>query len=133
MAEPDTTTPEIWRPIPRYEGLYSVSNFGQVRRDSSLQYSGVGRILRPGTNRKGYRYLGLCRDAKRQWFEVHRLVALAFLGPCPDGYCVNHLNADPADNRPENLEYCTRAENSQHAARLGLMPHGVGQKTAKLT
>lgn len=62
----------------------------------------------------------LVRLARKRRFRVHRLVAEAFLGPCPDGHEVNHRNGNKADNRPGNLEYLTHAENQRHAFATGL-------------
>ena len=54
--------------------------------------------------------------------RVHKLIALAFHGPRPPGAVINHLSGDVTDNRPQNLEYCTPAANSQHAHDHGLNP-----------
>lgn len=64
---------------------------------------------------------------------VHRLVALAFLGPCPNGQTVNHKNGRKADPRRENLEWATRSENQLHAYRTGLQGAGESHGGAKLT
>jgi DNA-binding transcriptional regulator YiaG len=48
---------------------------------------------------------------------VHRLVMLAFVGPCPAGHEVRHINGDPSDNRLVNLRYGTRSENQKDRAR----------------
>jgi hypothetical protein len=58
------------------------------------------------------------------------MVALAFLGPYPAGRCCNHKNGIKTDNRLENIEYVTAAENSRHAWRNGLC--GIGRR-AKLS
>lgn len=63
---------------------------------------------------------------------VHRLVADAFLGPCPVGHEVNHQNLDKADNRAANLEYVTRSENMLHAAKSGI-GRGARNRQAVLT
>lgn len=54
--------------------------------------------------------------------SVHRLVALAFIGPCPEGMEVLHINGEPDDNRLENLRYGTRAENVADTIRHGRHP-----------
>lgn len=60
-------------------------------------------------------------DGKQKQFYVHRLIAEAFL-PNPDNLPeVNHIDGNPANNRVENLRWCTRAENAQHAFRTGLI------------
>lgn len=51
--------------------------------------------------------------------QVHHLVAEATLGPRPEGLVVNHIDGNRTNNRPENLEYITQAENIQHSIRIG--------------
>lgn len=64
---------------------------------------------------------------------MHRLVAQAFL-PNPDNLpCVNHLNGDGSDNRVENLEWCTQAQNAAHTAVMGRSTRGEKDAMAKLT
>jgi hypothetical protein len=59
-------------------------------------------------------------DGKARTVLVHRIVADAFLGPCPAGYQVDHVNGHKADNRAANLEYVTPSENTKRAwQRLG--------------
>jgi hypothetical protein len=127
---------EIWRPAPEFEGWYEVSSLGRVRRSRPGKATFVGKVLRPGSRRKnGYKTVYLRRRGDDKQREVHRLVAGAFIGPCPTGKEVNHLDGNPANNRAENLEYCTRAENVQHAYRMGLTSpsHGEHHHMAKLT
>ena len=97
------TTTERWLPIPGYEDIYEVSDRGRVRKIA----------LKPSFNKKGYPLVSLSRDGVAQKFLVHRLVMLAFAGPCPDRLMVRHLNGDPTDSRwPENLVYGTAVENA---------------------
>jgi hypothetical protein len=76
----------------------------------------TGRILKPSANlaRGGYLELNLGRAVHR---TVHRLVALAFIGPCPEGMEVRHLNGNPMDNRPANLAYSTHQVNMMDTLR----------------
>ena len=106
---------EIWKDIPGYEGLYKISNKGQVL---SLR---TGRIRADVRDGNGYRGIQLSDEHhKKHRLKVHRLVALTFLGPPPDNsYQVNHKNLDKADNRVENLEWVTPIENMRHAYKNG--------------
>lgn len=115
---------EFWKPVPNYEGIYSVSNLGRVRRDrGGYLVCQTGRILKPGL-RSGYPSVTLCKRGKRASTTIHRLVALAFIGPKPiyaeSRAEINHLDGDRKNNRLSNLEYATVSENKRHAVRIGL-------------
>ena len=102
-----------WKDIPGYEGLYQVNNFGEVR---SLFYRGKNNvhILTPARDRKGYLHVQLYKGKKAYTAQVHRLVAIAFL-PNPDYLPqVNHLDKNPANNRVDNLEWCSALHNIHH-------------------
>lgn len=106
-----------WKPVKDYEGYYEVSNQGEIRRIKAGKGARLGQCLRPKTARNGYREVVLAKDTVKTCKLVHRLVAEAFHGP--SDLHVNHINSDKADNRAENLEWCTRSENMQHAIANG--------------
>lgn len=108
-----------WRPVKDYEGLYEVSNLGQVR---SLNYKGNGYIreLKTHPNNRGYLTLLLTKDSTSSRKLVHRLVAEAFI-PNPENKLeVNHIDGNKANNSVNNLEWATRQENNVHALNTGL-------------
>lgn len=117
-----------WKPIKGYEGLYEVSDTGEVRsldRDV-LCKNGVTKHLRGKVLQHAYLYgyplVTLWKGNKSRSQQVHRLVADAFLTR-PDNenvYVVDHKNGVKTDNRVQNLEYVTYAENNLRAYRLGL-------------
>lgn len=110
------------------EGL-EVSDTGELR----LTYRGVRRALKPRLNRTGYCCALIRYPEKRRLVTVHRLVAGAFI-PNPEGKTsVNHKNCVKTDNRVENLEWVTPAENSAHAKGLGRMPKGDEHPRIKLS
>ena len=94
---------------------YTISEDGTVRNDST------GRPLKASVTPKGYKRIVLRKTGDRttHCFFIHRLVADAFLEK-GDNTEVNHINGDKADNRVENLEWCTREQNEQHAIKTGL-------------
>lgn len=106
---------ETWRPVAGYEGHYEVSDLGAV---ASVK-RGVRRELAPLAQRSGHVGVGLCLSGVKTRFRVHRLVAAAFLGDCPDGCEVRHLDGDPLNNAAKNLAYGSAAEN-----RLDAYVHG---------
>lgn len=101
---------EIWKNIPNYDGLYQVSNFGNVK---SFKNYRKGSILKPSIGR-GYLQLQLCKNSKSKTFFIHKLVSMAFLNhiPCKMKFVINHINFNKLDNRIENLEIVTHRENS---------------------
>lgn len=111
------TAEEIWRKC----GVrgYEVSNLGRVRSYWNGRW-GITRktplILKPRPDAYGYPRACLMG----QDFKVHQLVAAAFIGPCPDGYEVNHKNGVKTDNYLDNLEYVTHQRNMKHATDCGL-------------
>ena len=101
---------EEWRPVVGYEGLYEVSNMGNVK---SLNYRGNGKegILNAMKNNRGYLQVNLYKDGKMKKCLVHRLIATAFCEN-PEGYTeVNHRDEDKENNRADNLEWCSRSYN----------------------
>ena len=115
---------EIWKRV--LKGFYEVSTLGRVRRSDTGHYLSLKIIQR-------YAVVSLyVKGTKHHWL-VHRLVAHAFLGPCPKGKEVNHKNGDRADNTIRNLEYLTPAQNKRHAVEMGLSCRGETSGMARLT
>ena len=121
------TVPERWLPVPGWEDLYEVSDLGRARsldRWVRTHHDGrrrvPGRILKPGPASKyGHLRVVLCRDGAIYPIQVHQLVMLAFVGPCPEGMEVRHLDSNPANNALTNLTYGTKAENARDRVENG--------------
>lgn len=116
----------IWKDIQGYEGLYQVSNYGKVKRLERL-YDTTGRkqhrkekLLNLYIFKSGYIYVTLTKNNIQKKYTVHRLVAMAFIENENKKPTVNHINYIKSDNRVENLEWSTMAENNQHAWDNGL-------------
>lgn len=109
---------EVWKPILNHEE-YEVSNMGRVRNRKR------GTVLSPSKNKEnkwGYWRVILWKNNKPRCVPVHTLVAAAFLGERPDGYVVDHIDADKLNNKACNLEYVTQTENIRRAIQKGLNP-----------
>jgi HNH endonuclease/NUMOD4 motif len=116
---------EIWKPILGFTRRYAISNLGRVRSlplTKAVWYRGA--LLKPSIGSHGYARVSLCTANKSRYFSVHSLIALTFHGQRPKGLLVNHKDGIKLNNRPENLEYVTLAQNARHAASLGLYPTG---------
>ena len=118
---------EVWKPIEGYEGLYEVSDKGNVRSLDRYVYTGAaGMVRRKGvfmkqqTNKKGYKTVMLHDSSRVRSTTVHRLVAEAFI-PNPDNKSqVNHIDTDKTNNSVSNLEWNTQEENMAHAKKHNL-------------
>lgn len=105
---------EHWKPINGYEGLYEVSDLGNVR-SLNLGNRGFTRNLYLKPHKDGYRQVELFRNGQKRMLTVHRLVAQAFL-PNPNGYDqVNHIDFDRSNNDVSNLEWCDASYNALHS------------------
>lgn len=114
----DAIVHEEWRAVPGWDGMYSVSNLGRVRSDARGKGRYFGRCLKPGSLKAGYLKLTLAANGRHEQWLVHRLVLLAFVGPCPAGKETNHKNGVKHDNTLSNLEYVTASENQKHIGRV---------------
>lgn len=123
---------EIWCPVVGWEGWYSVSDHGRVRRERPGSHTHTGKVL-VGWPIEGYPAVRLHRAGgmlggvyhrpQHTIYKIHRLVTAAFIGPCPRGREVNHIDADRTNNHLSNLEYVTRSQNMAHIYRLGRRKH----------
>lgn len=118
---------EIWKSVGivrniDFTGWYEVSNMGRVRSlDRATNRGNIkGRILTPSVRRKGYLIVVLCRNENRITIPVHRLVLQTFEpNPNPKEYTqINHKDENPANNRLNNLEWCTPKYNNNYGGRL---------------
>jgi len=98
---------EQWRPVPGFPD-YEVSDRGNV---ISFAKAKAGRTYHPYEDNLGYKWVDLHRNGYVKRDSVHRLVLLAFVGPCPRGLEGCHNNGHPDDCRLSNLRYDTRVNN----------------------
>jgi hypothetical protein len=100
-----------WRRIPSLE-RYEINKSGRVRNWVTKCVIAQVPHTSSGYHRKGavegapcYQRVMLYTAAGRRWYRVHVLVARTFIGPCPYGHNVDHINRNPSDNRARNLRY----------------------------
>lgn len=126
---------EIWKDIEGYEGLYKVSNLGRVKsfRKSSKYGAPDELILKPNIITSGYEVVTLYKERSKSKFQVHRLVANAFIPNPLLLPCVNHKDENKVNNCSENLEWCTYQYNNNYGTarvrRIETVSTPVLQKT----
>jgi hypothetical protein len=109
---------EVWKDVVGYEGLYLVSNLGNVKRVRN------GKLVASSDNGCGYMCVSLGKKGeKRRSISIHLLVIRSFVGPAPvdeNGveYQCDHKDGNKKNNQISNLEYVTRAENIKRSHQL---------------
>ena len=115
---------EIWKDIPNYEGLYQISNYGNIKNIKR------NRIKKLTINKDGYYITKLSKNNKKKIYLIHRLVADTFL--IKNNYkshknennininelVVNHKHENKLNNHVENLEWCTTKYNVLYSSNL---------------
>jgi len=135
---------EEWRPVVGYEGYYEVSNWGRVRSVAKGKGRKTGKLLVQRAHiRDEYFSVILCRETKQKSRKTHALVAEAFIGRCPFGKQIDHIDGNRQNNVVPNLRYVTQLENRRAAVRrrgewaVNSMPpppmYGKDNPAAKLT
>lgn len=120
---------ESWLPVLNYEGLYEVSNIGNVR---SCEKWTNGRHFMPRNIRPAFKHryptVTLYKNGKPKCHQVHRLVASTFIRPPKnDTEFVRHKDGSRTNNCVDNLEYGSAQENTRDIFRIN------GSKLASLT
>ena len=133
---------EIFKDIDGYEGLYQISNFGNVK--SLPKRDGNGnreRILKQEIMKRdhtNYRRVAFSSNGIVKRFQVHRLVGLAFISNPENKAQINHIDNNGENNNASNLEWATSFENMRHSYNQGRLPKleasgGIkGRKTREL-
>ena len=122
----------VWEAVPGWPA-YEVSEHGDVRRVTTSRRGKAGAILKPFLRENGYTQIHLHANGQRRRFLVHRLVALAFLGPQPSPrHEVAHLDGNRAHNHRSNLIWTEHRENEKHKQMHGTLLHGQRVGTARL-
>jgi hypothetical protein len=135
---------EIFKDIKGYEGMYQISNLGNVkslsrpRSETQKNMITKDRILKSSISNRGYKRVILVKDKIKKSLLVHRLIAIAFIPNPENKKDINHKDSDRLNNNIDNLEWCTPKENTAHMIDNGRMnwsnaargeKHGISKLT----
>jgi hypothetical protein len=122
---------ELWVVLSDYPE-YAASTHGNIRRVVPSPWS-KATPLKHAIGSSGYSQISILSGGKRKSCDVHRLVARTFLGPCPVGMEVGHLDNNRQNCRLDNLVYCTPKQNHAHRMKCGNAMRGSANHKSKLT
>lgn len=134
-----TNISEIFLPIKGFEGYYEISNLGRVKSVDRVVLFSDGRkrkyksrFIKYKTNLP-YLIAPLIISQKQKFIPVHRLIAIHFI-PNPDNKpFINHKDCNKRNNSLDNLEWCSHAENTEHAVSNSLFKKGENHGNSKLS
>ena len=133
----DDGSREYWRDVPGYKGQYRISDWGRLKSlgrvvlragrggKTTVPAKYITRKLRRGGY---YRIALLDREGNREDILIHRVVLLAFVGPCPKGMECCHWDGNPMNNRLDNLRWDTAKNNQADRLRHGRGVHVTNPK-----
>lgn len=104
---------EIWKKIDNYDN-YEVSNLGNIRRVNKDYRCKKYKQLNPKLEKNGYLRIGLSKNNKTLFYNVHRLVAKAFVDNPYNYPIVNHKDEIRKNNIWTNLEWCDYKYNANY-------------------
>lgn len=104
---------EIWKDIDGYNGVYQVSDLGNIR--NAIR----GTQIKTQVSRNGYRTVSLTKEKKLKTHRVHRLVAMAFIENPENKPFINHKDNNTQNNCVDNLEWATAQDNSNWMVAQG--------------
>lgn len=99
---------EIWKDIPNYEGLYQVSNLGRIKNNK--------KIRKLTLRKDGYLHIPLRKNGINKFYLVHQIVAKTFIDNPKKYKEINHIDENKANNKVENLEWCSRSYNINYGS-----------------
>lgn len=126
---------EIWKDIKGYEGLYKISNFGNIisfHKGKITILNLKKRINKSRGNKFGYYRCSLYKDGNTKNFYVHKLVALSFIPNPENKKYIDHINGNSLDNNVNNLRWCTVSENNRNPISRGRWFLSFGKKAPKI-
>jgi hypothetical protein len=109
---------EEWRDVPNYEGLYLISDLGNIKS----KYT--DKLLKPSQDKFGYVRFSATKNKKQKTLRIHRIVAEIFIPNPKNLPQVNHIDGNKLNCAKSNLEWSTDSENKIHAYTNGLMIGG---------
>ena len=121
---------EVWKDVKGFEGLYKVSNKGNIK---SLNYNKTKKEkkLCKVKYKSGYLYVNLWKQCKQKNYAVHRLVAQAFIENPNNYHCVNHKDENKQNNVVSNLEWCTYKYNCNYGSRNSRAGKSIAKALSK--
>lgn len=122
---------EIWKDIPNYEGLYQISNIGNIK---TLNYKKTKKekILKQRLDKYGYKYIKLSKNGKQTYYLIHRLVAQVFVLNPNNLPQINHKDENRTNNVYSNLEWCNCIYNNNYGNRNKKIQKALSKRIKQL-
>ena len=113
-------------------GLYQVSNLGNVRSLNYNKTKKIQHLKKVVNNKRGYLAVGLSKKGIFKIKTVHRLVAETFISNPNNLPQVNHIDENKLNNSVTNLEWCTNKYNINYGTRKERISEKKGRKIIQL-